>query len=302
MKRQIATFLLFLFMALQLPAIATVIVNDANPKDCGIRCTLVSGHPVADGSSAGNGTIDGDPVDGGRISFNDGEGHWRSYTLSSEIGYALSGCTAGNMYDLYIYYNTSTGLIQFDTPVQWSSPTTMPTRTVVDGVSLNPANITRRLACSFYCIGTNLTIDNPIARCVSNQQNRQDRTVSCFVNTNYTYAGGFRASHAATNVFASVGAQYFWCASSDGTNTISLIENDTVDVSEGTTSDIGLGFSGATGSFPGLFAINGNNETVSLTAPFATQLPAGFNSINAYETTNGTTIFGNLYILGTVKN
>jgi hypothetical protein len=302
MKKQISKVILLfaLFqMLFQLSAVATVTVKDANPKDFGIRATLVSGSPVADGSSSGNSTIYGDVIDGGEITLYDGIAHWRGYQLSSEIGYALSGCTTGSMYDLYIYWNGTA--LQFDTPVQWSSPTTMPSRTVINGVSLNPANTTRRLVCSFYCIGTNLTIDHPIARCLSNQQNRKERVVYCENTTIYSYGGGFRVARGATNVLSNVGIEYFWCASSDGTNIAHLTETGIVEVSSGNTADLGLGFSGAS-SFPSAFAINGNNETVSLTSPFTAQLTPGFNSINDYETTNGTSIFNNLFVSGTVEN
>jgi hypothetical protein len=208
------------------------------------------------------------------------------------------------MYDLYMYYNGSA--IQFDTPVQWSSPTTIPTHTVINGVSLNPANTTRRLVCSFYAIGNNLTCDFPGGHCICNQQNRKTRTVSASNQANWTYSGSTRPANGLSNSFANVGVGYVWFVSSDGTNVANLSSYSQVSIAGGSTiGGIGTGLTSAGNYQTGASVISCQSSAIACTMTNAAtyELAPGFTSVNQYESTiAGSVQFFGTTITGTVEN
>jgi hypothetical protein len=205
------------------------------------------------------------------------------------------------MYDLYIYWNGTS--LAFDTPVQWSSPTTMPTRTIVNGVSLNPANLTRRLVCSFYATGTNLTMDWMGARCLSNHQNRVPRAIYCYDSNDWSYLGDWRPGDGATNTTTWLGQEFWWMASSDGTNVCTASDSQGVLLSGSyCTALSSLGFAGQTDSTLQGAIVTGNTA-VCMSAVFASQLSPGFNSCCHYECAGYNTVsYFPLKIQGLVEN
>ncbi|HEX2949323.1 MAG TPA: hypothetical protein VHV83_07115 [Armatimonadota bacterium] len=300
MKKKLAIFLLSLIAWMHIPAFATVIVDDADPNICDFRCTLVSGSSIADGSTSGNATVYGDADGGNQISVYDGVAHWNKYTLASEIGYALSGIVAGNMYDLYIYWNGTA--FQFDTPVVWPNISTPPARTKVNGVWLKTGALTRRLVASFYATGTNLTMDTAGGRCLCNQQHRVPRAISANIPGGYTYGGGWRNAAGALNIVASVGQTFVWIVSSDGTTPVKANS----DVTVGTASS---------GQTTCILALNGvgqatsseNNNIYGIiatgTSSISATLPAGFSYLNNQEySSNSANQFYTQNITGTIQN
>ncbi len=307
MKRFLSAFLSFvtLFCASALPGGSTVIFKDANPSECGIRCTLVSGTLVADGSTAGNGTIYGDPVLGGRVALCDGHGHWFGYTLTNEIGYALSGITAGNMYDLYIYWNGTA--IQFDTPVAWTNATTPPTRTVQNQIVCKNGDTTRRLACSFYATGNNLTRDDSAARCLANQQNRKPRPIFTSNTDTYSYHGGVRVIEGLAVDLAHAGNSNVFIASTDGSNLCIATSHQTHYLTSGVSNEATGGVNWASVGTPAIIYDNVASGAPIVqvlntgTTSFYNYVPVGLNNLTLYETGNPqTALFSNL--TGSVEN
>ena len=90
---------------------------------CQGRLTLTSGVPVTTSDVTGAGTIYFTPFRGNQIGIYDGTND--IVMTFSEISVALSGLTAGYVYDLFVYDNS--GTLALDPPLVWTNSTTRAT-------------------------------------------------------------------------------------------------------------------------------------------------------------------------------
>ena len=159
------------------------------------RLTLVSGSPTTDGLSS---TLYYTPYNGNRISLYDtANGVWKIHTFT-EISISLAGLIGGNVYDIFIYDNNGTKILE---STAWTTSTNRdlgPTYSwttggnnyLQDGVYVKTGSLNKRYIGTIYMFTTGSANNNIINRHVWNMYNRIDVSMNPTVSgiVNWTYA------------------------------------------------------------------------------------------------------------------
>lgn len=168
----------------------------------GGRITLVSSVPVPTGDvSTPVTTIYYTPYKGNMIGlYTDSLWHVRQFAeLSLALG--TDGLTGEPIFDLFAYFNTSTGLVALERTV-WSTPTTRVTGlSWLDGVLVKAGDSTRRYLGTYRLNSTGNIVDTASKRYVWNYDNRVRRELRYIhPTTSWTYTlAVLRAAQGATD-------------------------------------------------------------------------------------------------------
>lgn len=153
------------------------------------RLTSRSGVPVTPGDSINNTTIYFTPYKGNYITVYY-RNQWRIMRFS-EISLALSGTTAGNIYDIFVY-RASLGVLTLELSTAWTnSKVRSQALTLQDGVYVKASDTTRRYLGTFRTNGSaNQYDDGTVTRGLWNYYNRVKRVMRVYDSSNtWNYNG-----------------------------------------------------------------------------------------------------------------
>ena len=155
------------------------------PFMCQGRLTTESGVPVSTSDRSNQSTLYFTPYEGSRIALFNGTS-WILFTFS-EISLALSGLTAGNNYDVFVYSNAGTPTLELGTA--WTNASVRATAlTKQDGVYVLNGSTTRRYVGTIRATAATQTQDTAAQRFVWNYYNRVRRTLAVsFTANSWTY-------------------------------------------------------------------------------------------------------------------
>ena len=165
---------------------------------CQGRLTLTSGTPVTTSDVTAATTIYFTPYKGNQIGLYSGA-MWNLFAFS-EISLSLSGYTADENYDIWVYDNS--GTVTLDSTV-WTNDTTRATALAMqDGVYVKSGDATRRYLGTIRTTSTTgQTEDSEAKRYVWNCYNRANRALRQFeTNYDWTYSSTtWRQARASTS-------------------------------------------------------------------------------------------------------
>lgn len=153
------------------------------------RITGVSGSPYADANASSLSTIYISPVLEGKIAFWTGSKIIQA-TLT-EIAVSVASDTAGTMYDLYVYFDTSTQSIKYE-KVAWANTGWNSVRaqaiTKFKGCYVKASDYTRKLIGTYQISSTGITADSSSYRYIDNIYHLIPKTVYIFCSNYHNYA------------------------------------------------------------------------------------------------------------------
>lgn len=126
---------------------------------CDARLTLTQGVPVTTSDVIGASTIYLTRYRGAHVALWDGSAWVLHEIPSADVSLALSGLTAGKVYDVFLHDNA--GTLTLSLSAAWSDGTTRTNALAVqDGVRVLASDHTRRLVGTFVATGTDTTEDS----------------------------------------------------------------------------------------------------------------------------------------------
>jgi hypothetical protein len=258
-----------------------------------VRAYIVSGSPLADGTSAGSATFYVGPYNGNLVSCYDGVSNW---TLCSIAEQTVSvAALANGVYDIVVANNGS-GVATVGTPVAWSG-NTPPSHTLVNGIVCESTTTNRVVAA--VEVQSGVVKDWTGSRWISNLQNKIMKPLFCCDSTtSWTYAS--TTTRAANSNFTE-GAQRVSVVWADASGAIVLTNSCGAAFGSVTNAVefIGIGVNSTTA-----FTVNATvtqqganaNLASSATVSYASASNIGFNYFQRLEAVStGTGTFYNNY-------
>lgn len=178
---------------------------------CDARLTLTQGVPVTTSDVIGASTIYLTRYRGAHVALWDGSQWVLHQVPSGDVSLALSGLTAGKVYDVFLHDNA--GTLTLSLSAAWSDGTTRTNAlSVRDGVRVLASDHTRRLVGTFVATGTDTTEDSggtgdssKQKRYLVNERHRvPKRAVVEFPWSSYTYSSSsWRSAGDTSSVYIS---------------------------------------------------------------------------------------------------
>lgn len=129
------------------------------PSICDARLTLTQGVPVTTSDVVGASTIYLTRYQGAHVALWDGSAWGYHKIPSADVSLALSGLTAGKVYDVFLHDNA--GTLTLSLSAAWADNVTRTDALAVqDGIRVLASDHTRRLVGTFVATGTNTTEDS----------------------------------------------------------------------------------------------------------------------------------------------
>ena len=129
------------------------------PSICDARLTLTTGVPVTTDDVIGASTIYLTRYRGAHVALWDGSAWVLHEVPSGDVSLALSGLTAGKVYDVFLHDNA--GTLTLSLSAAWADNVTRTDALAVqDGVRVLASDHTRRLVGTFVATGTDTTEDS----------------------------------------------------------------------------------------------------------------------------------------------
>lgn len=129
------------------------------PSICDARLTLTTGVPVTTDDVIGASTIYLTRYQGAHVALYDGSAWVLHEVPSGDVSLALSGLTAGKVYDVFLHDNA--GTLTLSLSAAWADNVTRTDALAVqDGVRVLASDHTRRLVGTFVATGTDTTEDS----------------------------------------------------------------------------------------------------------------------------------------------